>query len=196
MAKPGREKVQLIPIAYHVDYWDKLGWKDRFSQAAFTARQHDYRRAFGDETVYTPQMVVAGREGFTGSDRKSAEKLFLSMAAKEAPQLLAVSLADVGSGKTKVTIREPDGLVEEEGDRLYLVWTQSSLKTEVLRGENKGKTLTHDAVALALLESPVQETVTLNVPAHEAGSPLRLVAFVQNKDDKRVKAVGEVTSNK
>jgi hypothetical protein len=190
-ARPDRDRVKLIPIAFHVDYWDKLGWKDRFSQAAFTARQQEYRKSLGEESVYTPQMVVGGKEGFTGSDRKTAEKVFRSTAIEAA---LPLSFALAGrSSQASLTLTLPEELQIEEEDRLYLVWTQSGLKTHVGDGENRGKTLTHEAVALSLMEMPVKEQAVLEVPAHEAGSPLQLVVFIQNKDDKRVKAVGVKT---
>ena len=190
-AKPERPKVRLIPIAYHVDYWDKLGWKDRFSQAAFTARQYDYRRALGEETVFTPQMIVAGRESFTGSERKTAEKVFASAAVETAVPLL-VKVTPQGK-QVSVSIAIPEELETTDEDRLYLVWTLSGLKTQIAAGENKGKSLAHEAVALSLTESPVKEVVLVDKPAHEAGGTLQLVVFIQNKDDKHVKAVGTHT---
>ncbi len=59
---------EIIGLGQHVDYWDRLGWKDRFSSAALTARQQLYQTRFGTESIYTPQMVVDGRAEFVGSD--------------------------------------------------------------------------------------------------------------------------------
>ncbi len=64
---------QVIPMAFHVDYWDWIGWKDRFASARYTARQKDYRRAGRLRTVYTPGFVLGGREWkgwFGGMDPK------------------------------------------------------------------------------------------------------------------------------
>ena len=57
----------VAPLAFHVDYWDDLGWKDPFSLPAWTARQQNYARALGDDRVYTPELVVAGGAGMVGS---------------------------------------------------------------------------------------------------------------------------------
>ena len=68
---PGAE---IIGLGQHVDYWDRLGWKDRFSSAALTSRQQLYQARFGTESIYTPQMVVDGRAELVGSDATAARK--------------------------------------------------------------------------------------------------------------------------
>jgi hypothetical protein len=65
---------EIIPLAFHVDYWDHQGWKDPFASKAFTARQRDYSRIFGSDRLYTPQMIVDGREEFVGSDEALARR--------------------------------------------------------------------------------------------------------------------------
>src|SRR5262245_33770376 len=65
---------QVIGLGQHVDYWDRLGWKDRFSSAALTDRQRAYANRFANESIYTPQMVVDGRAEFVGSDASAARK--------------------------------------------------------------------------------------------------------------------------
>ena len=65
---------QIIGLGQHVDYWDRLGWKDRFSSAALTRRQQAYQSRFATESIYTPQMVVDGRAEFVGSDASAARK--------------------------------------------------------------------------------------------------------------------------
>ena len=65
---------QIIGLGQHVDYWDRLGWRDRFSSAALTSRQQVYQTRFRTESIYTPQMVVDGRAEFVGSDGNAARK--------------------------------------------------------------------------------------------------------------------------
>src|SRR5262252_5889298 len=65
---------EIIGLGQHVDYWDQLGWKDRFSSAALTKRQQQYQTRFRTESIYTPQMVVDGRSEFVGSDAAAARK--------------------------------------------------------------------------------------------------------------------------
>ena len=63
------QRHDVLPLAFHVTYWDSLGWKDPYSLDAATDRQREYARHLGDDGVYTPQMVVDGTTGFVGSDR-------------------------------------------------------------------------------------------------------------------------------
>ena len=62
----------VIPLSFHVDYWNRLGWKDPFSSAAFSDRQREYGQHFNSDGVYTPQLVVNGEYEMVGSDRRKA----------------------------------------------------------------------------------------------------------------------------
>src|SRR6266852_1661761 len=76
LARLGKDQpipgVEIIALEEHVDYWDRLGWKDPFSSTAFTARQQRYGDVFHNESIYTPQMVVDGRWEFVGTDTRRA----------------------------------------------------------------------------------------------------------------------------
>ncbi len=68
------QRQYVLPLSFHVDYWDYIGWKDRFADPIYTRRQHAYAEAQGSSMVYTPQMIVAGAIDVVGSDRKAVEK--------------------------------------------------------------------------------------------------------------------------
>jgi hypothetical protein len=68
------QREDVIALAFHVDYWDYIGWKDKFADPLFTTRQRAYAEAQGSSMVYTPQMIVAGAIDVVGSDRKAVEK--------------------------------------------------------------------------------------------------------------------------
>ena len=76
------DRVAVIALSEHVDYWNRLGWKDAFSSAAMTARQGHYARALGSQ-VYTPQMVVDGEVEFIGSDRQAGTTAIRHAAASK-----------------------------------------------------------------------------------------------------------------
>lgn len=65
------KRTDLLPLTFHVDYWDYIGWKDRFADPAYTQRQRYYANVFGSHTVYTPQMVIGGALDVVGSDKES-----------------------------------------------------------------------------------------------------------------------------
>ena len=129
---------RLVPVAFHVDYWNYLGWRDRFADARFSQRQSDYERHDYLQTVYTPGVMKNGREwrGWPNSDIPS-------------------SAAEEKAGVLKATLRNDNAIVEFTPNRRY----QSSLllniallgfdiSSHVAAGENAGKILRHDFVVL------------------------------------------------
>ena len=81
LAAAGQDGVRVIALGEHVDYWDRLGWKDRFSSGELTARQQTYASRFNIDSIYTPQMVVDGRTEFVGSDASAARSAITKAAA-------------------------------------------------------------------------------------------------------------------
>jgi hypothetical protein len=147
--------VEIIGLGEHVDYWDRLGWKDRFSSAALTNRQRLYQTRFNTESIYTPQMVVDGRAEFVGSDasaaRKAIEKTltaphgFISVDAGPPSYTHGGSIDD---GTVTVTVSASALARSARGDRadILVMITESGLRTDVKRGENHGRTLSHAPV--------------------------------------------------
>jgi hypothetical protein len=130
---------KFVPVVFHVDYWDRLGWPDRFASAAFTQRQHRYASAWSANSVYTPGFVVNGREARGGIDGRT-----LSVASGAA------------AGRLRLTQRDPqhaEALFLPAGKApaalsLEVALLGSGLKTDVQRGENVGRKLAHDFVVL------------------------------------------------
>src|SRR5436190_23170457 len=96
---------EIVTLAFHVDYWDRLGWKDRFSSAAFTERQNRYAAAWNTDRVYTPQAVVDGRVEFIGTDANRAlEALAASAARPHARVAVAPAPGDGPASKRAVRV--------------------------------------------------------------------------------------------
>ena len=74
----------VITLGFHIDYWDRLGWKDTFSKHLFTQRQYSYGQQFKNSSVYTPQMVINGKSAFVGSDKAKALRLIEQKINKKA----------------------------------------------------------------------------------------------------------------
>jgi len=123
------KRPDVIALAYHVDYWDQLGWHDRFSSSDATGRQRAYARKLGADNIYTPQMVVDGTLDLVGSDRSQVMAALKGRREGVAP---AISQAD---GKLKIDV--PAG----EGGEVTLVAYSREAETKVARGENAGKSL-------------------------------------------------------
>lgn len=131
--------VQIVPLGFHVDYWNYLGWRDRFSSSQYSLRQEQYAAKFGLGGPYTPQMVVQGSQEFVGSDQQRAGQA-IAHAAAESPQA-AVDIAPAGD-KLRVTVHSNPGL----SANVILAITEDGLETHVGDGENSGRMLRHSAV--------------------------------------------------
>ena len=90
----------LIVLSEHVDYWDRLGWKDPFSSSQYTARQQDYTNKYNFDGVYTPQLVVDGRFGFVGSDGREASSA-IQKAIRE--RKIPIEISNVARDGNQVT---------------------------------------------------------------------------------------------
>ena len=174
-----------IALAFHVDYWDRLGWKDRFASPAFTERQYEGMRANRARFVYTPQVVVQGRDFPEWQHPRGVSAL---AAAGEKPARAQITLAaeqERGSLVVKMAARIP-APADRKGAVLYVALADDGLASDVKTGENAGKRLAHDNVVRLFRAGPSPDAngemrweVTLPVPA-ETGSASTLVAFVQN----------------
>ena len=130
----------VVTLAYHVDYWDYLGWKDTLANADNTARQHEYARAFGNRSVYTPQAVVNGRRQMNGAKRHKIEGAIGQMAGT--PQGITVDV-DASYKGDMLVIETGDGKAPATGAQVLIVYFSPPVEVDIGRGENSGRTLTY-----------------------------------------------------
>lgn len=127
------EMPNVVALAFHVDYWDSIGWRDRFALPTAVDRQHRYVETLGLASAFTPQVVVAGRRSFVGSDKRR-----ILAAIAEARNTIPIKLEVT---RAELTVTVPEG--QERG--LYdvnLIAYLPAAVTAVGRGENSGRTLT------------------------------------------------------
>ncbi len=171
---------RVVALAFHVDYWDRLGWRDPFGQAAHTARQWAYARAADATRVYTPQMLVNGTAAFVGSRRAEARRHVAE--ALDRPSPAAVALEATGEGNGALGVRytvagAPAGAV------LHLALVQREASQAVRRGENRGRTLQHAHVVRGFRTVPAATGATMLVlPDGVAPRDVLVAAYVQQGD--------------
>lgn len=136
----------VIALSMHVDYWNYLGWKDPFAAPETTRRQRDYGARLGLRYVYTPQMVIAGRDQAPGSEK--ATVLRAIEAARAAP---SIDVSVVHSGQGEIVVRIADGEVPEPAT-VWLFAFDAEHVTEIHRGENRGIRLVNANVVRAVRE--------------------------------------------
>lgn len=136
---PGLWK-QFVPLAFHVDYWDRLGWRDRFSSSQWTERQRRYAALWQSGSVYTPAVVVNGRE------QRGWSATSLSEPNEKSPGRLRVTSSD---GKTfSIEFQPASG--NATNWEAHLAFLGCGITSNVRAGENSGRHLAHDFVVLAL----------------------------------------------
>ncbi|HEY4177222.1 MAG TPA: DUF1223 domain-containing protein [Kofleriaceae bacterium] len=164
------KKTDIIPLSFHVDYWNDLGWDDPYSLPAWSERQRHYASTTGDNRVYTPEAVIGGRVGVLGSSRSRIDDAIESTA----PPALLAAKGTWSSASIGVTATAPAG-----ADVLVAVY-EERVANKVPRGENEGETLSHVHVVRRLEKvASAGEAGTLTLPIDPAWKNVGAVAFAQ-----------------
>ena len=162
----------VVPVAFHVDYWDNLGWKDPFAARAYTARQYNYAGHWGSGSVYTPGFVLNGREWVDGARNFAADS-----ASKEMPGILSVT---VSKNRKSVSVAYHPARLSGTAREVHVALLGCDLKQAVKAGENGGRTLPQDFVSLGLETDSLEidkgaqtlvATLTLPMPTAPAREP-------------------------
>ncbi len=165
------DRADVLALAFEVDYWDRLGWKDTFSSPAWTARQYAYARAMARDGVYTPQVVVNGRVEGDGLEPSGLAGLMRQgdRGAGGPPLSFADGTVTVGAGAA------PAG-----GADVWLVrYDPRVVEVEIPRGENAGRTLPHKNVVHDLTRLGHWDGRAASFSAPSRGSGLAEAALVQ-----------------
>jgi len=144
---------RVIPLAFHVDYWNELGWFDPFSAREWSTRQAVYARAFGIDSSYTPQLVVNGRTELNGSDGKKVLSELAQDIERQPAATVSLTAQKAAGAKAELSVGVTAVLNERvEASKLeaLVVVFESGLVTPIGAGENSGRTLENDFVVRRL----------------------------------------------
>ena len=191
---------EIIPLEFHVDYWNELGWTDPFSSSLFSERQNAYSGAFGNGRIYTPQMVVDGSAEFVGSNFARAYEAIRRAAQAPKAVVQVAHARDMGeSTKRLVSLNiQIQGLapaLREDSAEVLLAVTEDGLSSNVLRGENADRKLSHTGVVRRLevigklkAGQPDVFSVLATVRLEDGWNRehLHAVVFVQERSRKRI----------
>jgi hypothetical protein len=177
----GLDPTRVVTLAYHVDYWNYLGWKDPFAHSRFTLRQRFVNARIGNRTIYTPQLMLDGNDYRRSSH--AALQRHVTAGNREAPGADVALSAEVTADKiataVHVTLRR-----KTTRAAVFLALHESGLASQVNAGENRGRRLEHDFVVRELAGPfGVAESGKLDHIFHLAPGwnprKLALAAFVQ-----------------
>lgn len=182
IATAARENnLAVFALSFHVDYWNRLGWTDPYSDASFSQRQRSYAGAMKSNRVYTPQMIVNGTTEFVGSRRTQANQAISKSLRRGAKATIAATLNN----------NAPDRLVDFQyqlsgqtnGKILNVAVVETPQSTSVPRGENAGRDLSHVNVVRVFRSIPINRTsgnLSLELPDDLDPSAIQVIAYVQD----------------
>ena len=191
--------VRVLTLGEHVDYWDRLGWRDPFSSPGFSYRQSEYEtRVFHSGSVYTPQIVIDGRLQAVGSD-VNAVRSAIARAAQESKVKVGVTAQPDDAGHLRVQVEVSTAPAVAIGQRadVIVALTEDQLTSDVQRGENRGRLLKHGAVVRSL--TALGSLTALNTFSGVTSIPtaaswvtrnLAVVAFAQERQSRRIVGAG------
>ncbi|RDK00086.1 DUF1223 domain-containing protein [Paraburkholderia lacunae] len=196
----------VVPLALHVDYWNSLGWTDRFSQHRFTERQQTLTDLAGGHTIYTPEIFISGRELRSWSQRDSFASRVGKLVAEPAQANVAVELKPQAKGAFDVdaqfAARTP---ASANTLNAYVAVYQNALTSQVHAGENSGATLHHERVVrqwigpvpLIAGNAQIHRGIRIDdadVNAATSADSFGVVAFVENAATGDVLQVAELAA--
>lgn len=186
LTERGFQPDRLVSLAFHVDYWDELGWPDRFAQANFTQRQREIVARHNSRTLYTPQVVVQGR-ALTKWEALGGDLQRINQSKARADVRLEVNHSSPTALEVTAQATVPDA-AEQPHAKLYLALYENRLSSNVKAGENRGRTLKHDHVVrewIGPLDLDAQGMArfqrTLRLRSDWKAQDMGVVAFVQQQ---------------
>lgn len=144
LAKEG----DVVALAFHVNYWDYLGWRDTLGSEDNTERQNAYRLALGTNGIYTPQVIINGREHTIGSETQKIRDRLAEL--KGSPEGLTVPVSVKRSDPDRLIIKLGDGRKSDRPVHVLLVYFEGEKTITIDKGENTGKTVTYANVVRAV----------------------------------------------
>ncbi|ABQ07013.1 DUF1223 domain-containing protein [Flavobacterium johnsoniae] len=167
-------------LSYHVDYWDKQGWKDIFSNADFTKRQYDYAKYMEKDPIYTPQVIINGKIDYVGSQETSLRNGIKSALSKPVSTNLSLE-ASQNANSLSVNYNVES---TSKNSRLLIAIVQKEAKSNVKRGENAHRVLSHYQIVRNLqfvdLNKAKKGTALVHLPKNYNTQDFEIIGFVQD----------------
>ncbi len=187
LKQAGISSEQLIPMAFHVTYWDYIGWKDRFAKKQYDQRQRDLAHKNRSNTVYTPQLVLSG-DDYRRHKNFSKDISELVMQKAMVDLELSSHTPSAKTNKTILSLRLKSDISRSKAEHvgLYFAIVENSLSSDIAAGENDGELLHHDYVVRQLfgpynqIESEVEQEQVIILHSEWQRNNLSVVAFAEN----------------
>lgn len=177
----------IIPLSFHVDYWNRLGWADPFSNKLYSERQQWYSQYLHNESIYTPQLIVNGRKETVGNNRNAVKKLVQDELLVEKPAAILVEAVSIDKNLVRFHYKAAN---INRNDLLNIALVQKQATTHIKAGENNGLTITNHNIVRSFATQAISNEGegVINLPVSFIASEYALVLYVQNKNDLSITA--------
>ena len=178
-------------LAYHVDYWDRQGWKDLFSSADYSKRQVQYGHWLNAPEIYTPQLIINGKAEYVGSDEPAISNAIAEQLATKPAATLTLRAQQDGE---KLKVQYQAGKVENSSSLLIAI-VQKNAQTKVARGENAGRSLAHVQIVRKLQTEPLKAigngNATVVLPKDFNAQNWEVLGMVQDQTSGEILAIAK-----
>jgi len=184
---------EVYVLAYHVDYWNRLGWKDQFSSHDYSDRQTQYSNYLKLDGVYTPQAIVNGQTEFVGSDERKMNSAIEQNLSKATTANLSLNNLKIAGNKATLNYE----VSSAANNTLMLAVIRKHAETQVKAGENNGRTLPHINIVQKLQSISLKANTgnaEINLPEGFNIKDWAIVGFVQNSRNGAILAVQNATT--
>lgn len=179
----------LYVLAYHIDYWDKQGWKDIFSDAEYTNRQYAYAKWLKKAPIYTPQVIINGKSEYIASQETVVRNAIIKALSK--PAITEISLNSIQNRNSLETSYIVTGA--PKNSNLLIAIVQKSAKNKVKKGENGGRILSHYQIVRHLhsidLNKTTKGNTNINLPKEFNFTDFEVIGLVQEKNNGQILGV-------
>ncbi len=182
---------EVYVLSYHVDYWNRLGWKDPFSSERFTLYQNEYANEFYSRSIYTPQLVVNGSEHLVGSNKSKVYNIIRKYETTTTTN--SIQLTNVKKEKGEIVLNY--NVEGEKPNRLTLALVINERITKIIRGENRNRTLKNtNIVANRVVVTPNENgEASIAIPSWvKTTDKLSVIAYTQDDDLKTMGATATI----
>ena len=179
--------MNIIPLSFHVDYWNRLGWADPFSNSAYSARQRWYSEHLPKGSVYTPQLIVNGRGEAVGNNRNTVKRLVEKELSEKVSESILVENIAVAQNSISFHYKTTNA---GKNDVLNIALVQKQATTNIRAGENEGVTITNHNIVRSFTTQQINNDGSgqISLPPSFKASEYALVVYLQNKNDLTINA--------
>ena len=191
--KAANKNSNLFMLAYHVDYWNRLGWKDPFSSKDFSDRQYEYAKALNKTGVFTPQVVVNGKAEFVGSNETDLQKNITSALKENSKaKFIEINIVEKTTDALKIKYKL-DG--ETDNSKIVFLLISDKEITEIKKGENEGLTLTNENIVTQISNENIlaNKEGLIDVKINTSGLKSHtIIALIQENNTLKIKGAAKL----